>query len=362
MHPSIRPVLLPVLVLAGCAHAAGTMPYDAPAAAFAPSFRDAAPGGGGAAEMFEREGRLVVEAEDVHAAAARVREIAGEMGVSVTGDSVNEGTGRPGAEFVLRVPGDSLEAVMDALAALGRVRERHLSAREVSAEYHDVQLQVRNLRAAMDRYEALLAKADNVKDMMQVEAELARLRGDIDRVEGQRRLIEDKVARAVLRVTLRPPTRVEEPAPRVGHARFHPGLRGAYLAGISDRSVKLFVGGGLSLRLIPEFRLDFDAFRVRPDSGSNVPDAFLVTLSARTFSDLLGSGRNRFLNPWLGLRAGGGRVLGDARFAGGVEAGVELVRTKPFVLDLQLAALALAGAGNAPDVALQASLAAYVPF
>jgi hypothetical protein len=81
------------------------------------------------------------------------------------------------------------------------------------------------------------------------------------------------------------------------------------------------------------------------------------------YSDFLGGGRRRYLNPYLGLRVGGGLVNDHGTFSFGGEVGVELVRSKLFLVDVTGRALGfIYGSGVPNDVVLEGVAAVGVPF
>ena len=187
----------------------------------------------------------------------------------------------------------------------------------------------------MRRYVEILAKANDVKDVLAVESELARLRSEIDRVKSDIRWLGDRAARATIAVRFFAPGPSDEPvqAKRPG---FFPGLRGVALWDArSESDHHTYWGGGVSLdfpspNAMPPFSfvLDFDWARA---SGSSLPSgsrfAALASLGTDHYSAILGGGRRTFLNPFLGWRVGYASTSGksDALLAGIV--GTDLVRT-----------------------------------
>ena len=81
------------------------------------------------------------------------------------------------------------------------------------------------------------------------------------------------------------------------------------------------------------------------------------------YSDRLGGGRRRTFNPYVGLRAGYGRIASKDELVLGGVVGVELFKTKAFLLDAQFRGIGMfLGKEESPHVGLQSSLGANVAF
>lgn len=97
------------------------------------------------------------------------------------------------------------------------------------------------------------------------------------------------------------------------------------------------IGGGVALMFAREASFDLDVLPQR----SGDPRSYLFTLAAACYSDFLGAGQRRFLNPYLGIRFGGAKMNGFGAFAYGADAGVELVRFPLFLVEASASAIGL---------------------
>jgi hypothetical protein len=96
--------------------------------------------------------------------------------------------------MVLRVPANTLDAVLDSVGRLGKVKDRQISAVDVTAQTTDLEARLQNQIAVRDRLRQYLARASAVQDVIAVERELARVQTDIDLLEGQLRALRSNVA------------------------------------------------------------------------------------------------------------------------------------------------------------------------
>jgi len=115
----------------------------------------------------------------------------------------NQGENRSGT-WVIRVPDDQYADFLDAVKALGVPEEVQENTKDVTAQYVDLEARIANQKRLEER---ILGVLDEVKgkisEVLQVEQQLARVRETIERLEGQMRVLKDKVTMATLTVHVR---------------------------------------------------------------------------------------------------------------------------------------------------------------
>jgi hypothetical protein len=316
-------------------------------------------------EMLDIEANMTVAVDSVRDAAKRVRDLAKEYGANVTGDQVqDEGSYQRGA-FEIRVPSEKIDAFLEAISGVGTVRSRDVRATDVSKQYFDSQILLRNLEVTMKRYEEILAQAKNVQEVLVVEQELTRLRGEINRVKGELRFMRDRVSRSTLHLQLVPKSVDTSPPPEVPEAKLFPGVRGTMLTDLTGDGNKTYYGLGLSIFFLRSFQVDFDVLRhgdsVFASNGSS-GRAFLVTAGGDIYSDFFGGGRRAFLNPYVGLRGGYARIDGKNNALVSGTLGLELFRSKGVLLDLQARLHLFFGNGDGAHAGIQPTLGLNVAF
>jgi len=204
-----------------------------------------------------------VESMDEALAAVRVAvanagaEIA-DLSVSAGGqnptaiDAVGSEVRGPAAAFVtIRVAAERLAALEEEIGSLGTVQAQSSSASDVTEQAIDMKARLKNLRAEEARLRSFLSRTNKVSELLEVERELARVRGEIESMDAQLTYLERQAARATLVVTL------SEPAPVVQPEGTSWGLREAVTRGIQATvalfatlvtvAIPLIVFGGLLL-------------------------------------------------------------------------------------------------------------------
>jgi hypothetical protein len=288
-----------------------------------------------AQEMYDVEARLTLEVDKLADARAQVRKLVLEFNGTITNDQLSAGSDYEEANFELRIPSPMIYKFLDGVDGIGKTTAREVKARDVGKEYHDDLILLENLEKTMKRYEEILAKAQDVKDMLRIEAELSRVRTQIDQVKGNVQWLRDRVARSTVYlriVPVRPGDEFHEP-----EAKLYPGIRGTYMLDYrKDGSKEHFAGFGLSLHFARYFSIDLDGMRgVSGTDDSSGLQAFVATMGGDFYSDYFGKGERRWLNPYLGARMGYARVLENNDFVLTGLVGLEIFKTKTFMIDVQ---------------------------
>ena len=165
-----------------------------------------------------RTGTMDLEVRDVPTAVRAARDamvgIGGYVGASNTG---NQGD-RPTAEITYRIPADRWEAALDTLRSLDgqttKVVAEHTEAVEVTAQVVDLEARIRNLQASEVALQGIAAKATKVSDVLEVEARLTEVRGQIEQLTAQLKDLNDRAGFATLAVRFNVPLVAVEVAAR----------------------------------------------------------------------------------------------------------------------------------------------------
>jgi hypothetical protein len=103
----------------------------------------------------------------------------------------------------LRVPGNQLDAALADLKRLGRVESESQNGQDVTAQYVDLEARLSNSRKSEQRLlELLQQRTGKLSDVLEVENELSRVREEIERMEGERRLLSKQVQFATVNATV----------------------------------------------------------------------------------------------------------------------------------------------------------------
>jgi hypothetical protein len=185
-----------------------------PTNAAAPAGGSAALAGTGLARLerkITRTADLDLECDDPGRVQTAARTIAESLGGYVgTSDTARDGHGdddADGVRMTLRVPSDNFGAAMERLKGLAaRVAREHVNAEDVTEEFIDLNARITSEKALEGQFVEILKQAKSVKDALEVHAQLAQVRTDIDKLEGRKQFLENQTSLSTIRlsVTRRP--------------------------------------------------------------------------------------------------------------------------------------------------------------
>jgi hypothetical protein len=146
---------------------------------------------------------VTLEVESLDEAAARLTRLAEAAGGFVAGSSSMQSGRTPEGSFVLRVPASRFADVLAQVEALGRVLGRRLGGQDVTEEYVDLRSRIRNQERYEQRLLAFVDRATRMSDLLAIEQELARVRGEIEQLTGRLQYLERQVELATIEVSVR---------------------------------------------------------------------------------------------------------------------------------------------------------------
>jgi len=110
------------------------------------------------------------------------------------------------ATLELKVPSARFDELTEGLQPIGRLEFVNVSAEDVSEEFVDLTARAANGRKLEERLiELLRTRTGKLQDVLSVERELARVREEIERIEGRLRYLKTSAQLSTLSVSLHEP-------------------------------------------------------------------------------------------------------------------------------------------------------------
>ncbi len=212
----------------------------------------------GAAEpadrLILRTGQASIEVDSLEAGMARLREVARRLGGFVADAAVRSGRDQTRmATLELKVPSARFDELTEGLQPIGRLEYVNVSAEDVSEEFVDLTARAANGRKLEERLiELLRTRTGKLQDVLSVERELARVREEIERIEGRLRYLKSSAQLSTLSVSL------HEPLPIVS-SRGHGPIAEAFRAAWRNFVTLLAAGIAALGYLVPVLALGWSA-------------------------------------------------------------------------------------------------------
>ena len=154
--------------------------------------------------LIVRTAQFTIVASDFDAARAEIERAAQRMGGFI---GQMEAQGAPGSQrrvtATLRIPAARLDETIAVLRRLGQVVGETQDGEDVTQQSADLDTRLENARVSEKRLRDILAqRTGKLSDVLAVEREIARVRGEIEGMEAERRSLDRRVTYATVSVTL----------------------------------------------------------------------------------------------------------------------------------------------------------------
>jgi len=154
--------------------------------------------------MIVQTAALTILATNYDEASAAIEKLAAAHGGYVEKLDAKAQTGNARELTVaLRIPTKQLDGFLGEVRKLGHVEEELRSNEELSDQYVDLQARLKSARATEQRLIELLGtRTGKLQDVLEAERELARIRGEIEGMQGQSAILVHRVNYATVQVNL----------------------------------------------------------------------------------------------------------------------------------------------------------------
>jgi hypothetical protein len=183
--------------------------------------------------------------QDVKEVNAGIQKMLGEAGGYIKNSEIWQENGRTRGTMTLRVPDGRLDGFVSGLETLGKVERKNISGQDVTEEYYDATARGATLEKQEKRLLELLNKAGSVKEMLEIENELARVRGEIESIQARLKVLDNLVDYATVNIELKDPKTIS--ATGTLKEPFGTRMKAAWLAGASG---VVNLAEGLALLLV----------------------------------------------------------------------------------------------------------------
>ena len=107
------------------------------------------------------------------------------------------------ASLTLRIPADQVDAFLAGTGSFGRVTRQEETTQDVTDSYYDTQSRLETQKALLSRYQELVAKAEDMSDLLTLENAMAEIQWQIDSYTASLNATDSRVQYATISVTLR---------------------------------------------------------------------------------------------------------------------------------------------------------------
>lgn len=111
--------------------------------------------------------------------------------------------------MTVRVPSDNFIETLDEIRKTGsRVIVETVKGTDVTEEFIDIEARIKTQKALEQQFVEIMKRANTVDDALSVQSQLADVRGEIEKVEGRKRFLENQSSLSTIKIRLQTPAAV----------------------------------------------------------------------------------------------------------------------------------------------------------
>jgi hypothetical protein len=155
--------------------------------------------------MIVRTGEMSLVVKDINQACDEIAQVAARFDGYVVSSRISGEEEDMRGWISIRVVDEKFDQALAELRALAvRVKSESTDSQDVTQEYTDLQARLNNAEATEKQYLALLEKATDVEDTLQIYDSLSRVRQEIEQIKGQMQYLERTASMSLIWVYLEP--------------------------------------------------------------------------------------------------------------------------------------------------------------
>ncbi len=160
---------------------------------------------------------------------------------SVADRSMYNGRSLRYASYVLRIPGEQLDAFLNSSGDIGTITSQEMGTEDVTLAYVDLEAKTQSLEIQQERLLEFLEKAETIEDVIKLEDRLNTVRYQLEAQKSQLKNYDNLVAFSTVSINLQEVQRVTVPEPETVGERITSGF-GETMYDLSESFKNFLVG------------------------------------------------------------------------------------------------------------------------
>lgn len=158
-----------------------------------------------------RNADLSLEANSPEEAQRKITEIAESRGGFVVESNQSgsnaKATTRDTVTMTVRVPAAKFNEALEEIRKTGsRIISETVKGQDVTEEFIDIEANLKAKRALEEQFLEIMKRGNTVQDALNVQRELANVSGEIEKIEGRKRFLENQASLSTIKIKLQAPS------------------------------------------------------------------------------------------------------------------------------------------------------------
>ena len=111
---------------------------------------------------------------------------------------------REKCNLTIRVPNQNFDILLNSLnnKGIGNIRSKNVSAKDVTEDYYDTEIRLKNKELYLAKYRDFLSQAKKISDMLEIQETIRNMEEEIESAKGKLRFIDDRVNFSTLDISI----------------------------------------------------------------------------------------------------------------------------------------------------------------
>ncbi|WP_300671061.1 DUF4349 domain-containing protein [Soonwooa sp.] len=146
---------------------------------------------------------LDIEVSNIEKAKQNIQENLKKNNSYIQSETFSSQTDRDVVSFFIKVPNENFDVLINSFSTgLGDLISKNVKTDDVTEEYTDVAIRLKNKMAFLDKYRDLLKQTNSTKDILEIQEKIRGLEEEIDSAEGRLKFIDDRVKYSTINMTI----------------------------------------------------------------------------------------------------------------------------------------------------------------
>jgi len=148
-----------------------------------------------------KESYLNFETQDLDKTYIQITHFIKQNGGFIQDDNSNKSYNRISRHLVVRLPSVEFQKTIDSISKyVAFFDTKRITSRDVTEEFIDIEARLTAKQTLEKRYLELLSKAKNVKEILDIERELSKIREEIEAKQGRLKYLKNKVSLSTINI------------------------------------------------------------------------------------------------------------------------------------------------------------------
>ena len=149
-----------------------------------------------------KNGDISFEVKNIKDTKAFLQKVISKHKGYISSEKIEDYRINPTEILTVRVPNSNFDNIItDIGLQVGEFDSKRIDIEDVTAEFVDIEARLKNKKQLEGKYQELLAKANNMADILKIEKEISLIREDIESTEGRLRYLNNQVGYSTLIIT-----------------------------------------------------------------------------------------------------------------------------------------------------------------